>query len=423
LLAGRRLDLVDAEGNPAPGVVLGEAIGEGKFHQVFDVPGNPNLVARIARSSEPTIGGQLDEFGRGALGEIDSDAVRAATREGSFRIASGPDAGKRVELIERIPEIATDQIARNAGRTPTPGQAIALDKAMRDLNAKGYAWLDNHHRNYAFERIGETGDDWRVVVADTGGIVKMDDAAPGGAAARARAVQQDLARPRPDDLALVEAGEARGIPQMRDAVAGDIRKGILERHGEYFDMDGMLGRAPDGGSHPPDLVPFRGDGTLRQPKVGELSQIDDPAELAARARLLRDDPLAASDLPTARLDDVRQTIRDRGYEAIADLPPKEAAAVRRAAGRVADKIKRGGRGALIEATVAVNGVRGDFAKVETALRELGLTPEQFAEMAVAGSDALTSQAVRASLVRADAAAIAAGARQPRVELLLGDLPK
>jgi len=44
-------------------------------------------------------------------------------------------------------------------------------------------------------------------------------------------------------------------------------------------------------------------------------------------------------------------------------------------------------------------------------------------MAVAGSDALTSQAVRASLVRADAAAIAAGARQPRVELLLGDLPK
>jgi hypothetical protein len=68
-------------------------------------------------------------------------------------------------------------------------------------------------------------------------------------------------------------------------------------------------------------------------KVAELSQIDDPAELAARARLLRDHPLAASDLPAARLDEVEQAIRDRGYGALSDLPPKEAAAVRRASYR------------------------------------------------------------------------------------------
>ncbi|MBL4871931.1 MAG: hypothetical protein JKY41_00680 [Rhodobacteraceae bacterium] len=72
---------------------------------------------------------------------------------------------------------------------------------------------------------------------------------------------------------------------------------------------------------------------------------------------------------------------------------------------------------LIEATVAVNAVRGDFAKVTDALADLGLTPGEFADMALAGSDALTAQAVLNSVVRTSAKEFGDAGRLPRVELL------
>ena len=69
---------------------------------------------------------------------------------------------------------AADLMARPEQRGEfTQGQRLALDQGTRELNRKGYAWLDNKTDNYTFERLVEGKDIWRLVIIDPGGIVPM----------------------------------------------------------------------------------------------------------------------------------------------------------------------------------------------------------------------------------------------------------
>lgn len=51
----------------------------------------------------------------------------------------------------------------------TPGQELACEQAVCNLNNAGYFWMDNTTSNFSFERLpGE--DRWRVVIIDSAGI-------------------------------------------------------------------------------------------------------------------------------------------------------------------------------------------------------------------------------------------------------------
>ena len=78
-------------------------------------------------------------------------------------------AFSRVEFVERVKLTARQQILEQGGKM-SPDQELAYLGMLQDLNKKGIAWLDPKGDNFAFVKIGDTT---RIVIIDTGGVVRM----------------------------------------------------------------------------------------------------------------------------------------------------------------------------------------------------------------------------------------------------------
>jgi hypothetical protein len=116
--------------------------------------------------------------------------------------------------------------SKQPGGVMTEGQADAFDLATRELNSKGYAWLDNHSSNYTFKKLpGE--DKWSVVVLDAGGIVPME----GKSAELARALQARINTPEEGFQAFVTRFE-NAATKVRNGIAHDEYLSILKDHGK-----------------------------------------------------------------------------------------------------------------------------------------------------------------------------------------------
>lgn len=244
------LDTADYLGGGSTSKAYASAASEGKVIRVTDVTGN--VKAR-----------QLDEFGRKVLTEnVDADAVRVVERYESHVVTDTADAalrGKTVEVVERITPAHT-MLPDQPGGTMTLGQAKAFDRATRELNAKGFAWLDNHPGNYGFEKLpGE--DNWRVVVLDPGGIVPMKGATPAARAESARALQGAINNPSAEFKSdILTYGNNPGV---KLGLLIDQRRKILDAHGHNIDAKAM-------GLDSPRDVAFTPGGVVRFDDVQRL---------------------------------------------------------------------------------------------------------------------------------------------------------
>lgn len=210
LPAEGNLTVVDPKTGRELSLEHGKLLGEGSTSRAFVKADNDALVIRqTALSEQGALASRLDDFGRKAIEEeVRSDALRVARREAVFEekaTVPGWDdqlqaaveretVVSRVEVVERVEGTAKEIIERNLQKTGaalTQGQGLAYEQALRDLNASGYAWLDNHYKNYTFEPLPGQ-DRWRVVVVDPGGIVKVRGGDLAEAARNARAMQQRL---------------------------------------------------------------------------------------------------------------------------------------------------------------------------------------------------------------------------------------
>jgi hypothetical protein len=153
----------------------------------------------------------------------------------------------------------------------TDGQALAFDRATRELNSRGYAWLDNHEYNYTLERLpGE--DQWRVVIFDPGGIVPMKGADLAERAANARAIQARIANPDPEFAAKYLAADERGKLLRAVVESGDI----LDEFGARIDFDAL-------GLLRPEELKFRPSGVVSYPNAQALFRLSDEEAAAAYA--------------------------------------------------------------------------------------------------------------------------------------------
>ena len=345
---GTTLSLRTADGEVTPPVTLGRELGRGGTHRVYEIEGMPCCVARIPNAeAEATTGLPWDRFGRRALEEIDDPAVRIAIRERNEFVTSGPFAGRRVEIVERIPEDAATQIRNNPQGTLTPGQAIALDKATRAMNRRGLVWADNRTENFAFEAVEGARDDWTVVVLDSGGIFRMRGDETVSAAQRARAFQAEHAQDLnfiADRLRLAEANTDDNFRTLRNSINIADRDARLRNYADNFDQDDMLG-AGRWTEETLASMPFRVDGTMFLPKYNELSQLGPEAAEAAYG-ILRNDPLAGAGVSFDRLDAVRDTLRTEGFAALDGMRADERIAVSDAMAAVARKAGNDGLDSL-----------------------------------------------------------------------------
>lgn len=255
-------------------VKTGEELGHGSTSVVY---ADPNDATKAIRITEPGRGGiksapQLDAAGRQAVESIQ-------TKNGPIRIAekgtptmvndpSSPLNGKIVETVERVKNGSADKFLN--GQPMTQGQAEALDLATRELNNKGYAWMDNHAGNYGFEEIPGT-DKWRVVVLDPGGIVPMKGASLAEKADNARALQQRLI-PEEGTKEFLDMMDQRG-PDGRKNFIERERGAIMGEHAGNIDVAAM-------GINSPYDIAFYPMGTLGFDNAQALSRMS-PAEAAA----------------------------------------------------------------------------------------------------------------------------------------------
>jgi hypothetical protein len=203
------------DGRDVPLVMEAAPFKEGSYNEIYRLgPPFEGKVARRSKTPGDTPEAKIDEFGRTALADpaVSPDIVRPQDRT----LLTGPD-GRKLEILPFEGRTAESQIAKNPGGVPTPGQTIALDQAMRELNKAGYAWLDNHIGNYLFEPVPGLADEWRILVLDPGGIVKVAD----GSAETARDIQLQLARLDETFLGNVTKTRAAGysIEETRGALA------------------------------------------------------------------------------------------------------------------------------------------------------------------------------------------------------------
>jgi hypothetical protein len=237
-------------------------------------------VVRVTKKGGMEGASELDEFGRRAVEEVQTqtDAIRVADRYEIHDIdpSQGADFTK-VEVNERLMQGTAGDVIAGQGGQMTSGQARAFDRATRELNDRGYAWLDNHKGNYTFERLpGE--DNWRVVVIDPGGIVPMKAGNGRTAAQNARSVQGRINDPDPE---FVEAVNLVGDTHLRDHFAFDQFNSIRDEFKDLFDLDAL-------GVNSIDAIKFRPDGVVNYPEIGQLfrgsaDQLTDAARGAAGA--------------------------------------------------------------------------------------------------------------------------------------------
>ncbi|MGH7828335.1 MAG: hypothetical protein ACREQ7_24535, partial [Candidatus Binatia bacterium] len=259
-----------SEGGEKVSLKTGETIAGGGGSTVYVNADDPTKVIRVTRVEGMEYAPQLDEFGRKVVESLETqtDAIRVAKQYERYNAQSSRgSAFTAVEVNERLPGTAKDLLAQQGGKM-TPGQARAFDQATRELNSRGYAWLDNHHNNYTFEQLaGE--DNWRVVVMDAGGIVPMKAGNGRTAAENARAIQSRLNNP-PQEL----VDNINQFPRFRDNFSEETAVGIREDFKDLFDLEAL-------GVDTYKAIEFRADGVINYPEVQELFQRSGDA-LAAR---------------------------------------------------------------------------------------------------------------------------------------------
>jgi hypothetical protein len=211
-------------------LAIGKFLGRGSFNAAFRSAEDAKKVIRISRfpSDHPYI--QFDRFGREALEELKpliGDVLEFPEGEVLNNVESLAWDGLRTVSIVDFYDgpRAIDLFRANPGGVPTPGQAIAYDRAVRSLNLFGYALIDGHPYNFTFRRLA--GDDaWRMVLLDPGGIVKVPDPAA------ARRVQSLVDAPPEDDV----------LRKLRQGNPEEYRKGrtqdIVAELAKVGDLDG-----------------------------------------------------------------------------------------------------------------------------------------------------------------------------------------
>ncbi|MEX3011801.1 hypothetical protein [Hoeflea sp. TYP-13] len=277
-LAGAELPARSVDGTPAEPVVLGDFIAEGSFNNVYKGSGDDS-VYRVSKVPTDHVDVQIDDAGWSALDDFDSAAVRGPEVRGTYETKIG-DQNFRARELEFFENTAARQIEGNPGEyagVMTPEQAIAYDKATREINKKGYVWLDNHTHNYAFEPHPDGGGKLRVVITDPGGIVKVTG---NDAASFARKVQARINNPDPQ---FVKRMSNKDLPVANQKIFRELeREGLIEDFGDRLAL-------PDAVDDPLRQLQFRTDQNVPFGKVRDLFQV--PAdELEAARKALRRQP-------------------------------------------------------------------------------------------------------------------------------------
>jgi hypothetical protein len=244
----------------------GEKLGQGSTSTAYVNADNPIQVIRITDvggdvAQAPT----LDRVGRQAVESIQrpDGPVRIVEKGNPVTVTdpNSPLRGKVVEVVERVENGSADQFLAKQGGQMTSGQAQAFDAACKDLNRSGYAWLDNHTGNYGFERIPNTGDGWRVVVLDPGGIVPMKGATLAERAGNARAIQSRVNLPAEDFSSSMNF--VKKNPKVMKMVAGEEWGKILDEYGSLIDTNTM-------GLSSPNEIGFFPGGVVDYPAAQNL---------------------------------------------------------------------------------------------------------------------------------------------------------
>jgi low affinity Fe/Cu permease len=221
---------------------LGEQLGKGSTSTAFIDATNDSRIIRLTVLDKNAIAAsKLDDFGRQALEkEVKSDSLRVAKREASYTMPGdemGIEKAKKIEVVERVAEDAATTIKKQGG-VLTEGQKMAYEQGIRDINSKGFAWVDNHTGNFSFEKLpGE--DRWRVVVFDTGNIVKVTGNTAEELAKNARAMQI-----RVDELGkTMEGKEFWDRNAIREKILGAYNKPLVDIKAMGIDGPEKIGMA------------------------------------------------------------------------------------------------------------------------------------------------------------------------------------
>jgi len=271
----RRLSLVGLEGGAVQDVEMGAFINRGSFNNIFEKSGT-DRVYRASRVPVDHSDVQIDDMGWNAMDDVDHSIVRTPDVHGSFETEIDGNL-HRVRELESFSNTAAAQIENNPAAFKgkmTPEQAIAFDSATREMNQKGYVWLDNHAHNYAFEPHPDGGGKLRVVVVDPGGIVKVKGENP---AATARRIQGRINNPRAEFQAKMEGLDPEGL-KARHIIIPDERRAILSEIGQHLDL-------PEGITNLEEQLIFRTDQNIPFKKIQNLHPLDGDQLQAAREAL------------------------------------------------------------------------------------------------------------------------------------------
>ncbi len=211
--------------------ILGEKLGKGATSYAYRHLGALKRAIRITKKGNWDAV-QLDIFGRTVLEtKVNTAFIRIVKQYKVFQIAHNgtrffqTKQARTIEINELMEQgTAEDMMARQDGKL-TDGQRQALDQGVRELNRKGYAWLDNKPDNYTFERVYEGKDIWRMVVIDPGGIVPMHGKSAYARYKNARDLQARINLHSEDVLDLLDTQKG-----ARKFVMADIRRKINEHH-------------------------------------------------------------------------------------------------------------------------------------------------------------------------------------------------
>ncbi len=220
--------------------LLGDYVAKGATSYIYRHVMNLNWVYRLVRSGARDAH-RADEFGRKVLKEeVDTQFVRGVKVEKTIKLEDVETDFFRsngVRVIE-IVEYMKDGTAADLMKRPeqngqlTEGQRLALDQGTRELNRKGYAWLDNKTDNYTFERMIEGKDVWRLVILDPGGIVPMHGQSAHERFVNARELQARINVL--EDYMIELLDRHKGAPKF---VANDITRKIKAEHVEKINFD------------------------------------------------------------------------------------------------------------------------------------------------------------------------------------------
>ena len=267
---------------------------DGSFSQTYPVPGRPDIVAKFT-SKKAGPAAKLDKMGYDVASTLDHRVVEVPKIQKEYAVRSSPivrgEKGAKdftdgtLRIIDRAPDDFknANPATKMADGSMTPGQAIAFDRAMRALNKKGYAWLDNKYDNYAFKRIGDRGDDWKLVIVDTGGIVPMRDLDPKAA----RALQEAVDNPTNSTRGFYKRNELLGRAVHEEEIAlqfdglvdwNTINRRAGTNYRTLFARD-AVGRA--------GKFPYNPMNGYRYPKTGTLTTAEDADAIKAAYEALR----------------------------------------------------------------------------------------------------------------------------------------